>query len=124
MSVTPALKGIAGVGTMAAVQASTLILSKKLNNNDNNNDTSNKIIDNIIYDLNNQELQNKFPDYSLNILPKMNQLVNVEILFLYLLLNVFIINILINSDYKKYLPNNKIGKLLDFFYFSLYQYMV
>jgi len=78
MSVTPALKGIAGVGTMAAVQASTLILSKKLNNNDNNNDTSNKIIDNIIYDLNNQELQNKFPDYSLNILPKMNQLVKSD----------------------------------------------
>lgn len=66
---------MAGLATMAVVQAGTSIMSKVLNQGDyNNKDLSNKFVSNIIYpsnkDINNDILNN----YPLNILEDVNLL--------------------------------------------------
>lgn len=71
----PATKLMAGLATMAVVQAGTSIMSKVLNQGDyNNKDLSNKFVSNIIYpsnkDINNDILNN----YPLNLLEDVNLL--------------------------------------------------
>ena len=44
----------------------------------------------------------------------LNNLVNLEILALIILLNVYIVELLTKIDYNKFIPNNKFGKMLLF----------
>lgn len=57
-------------------------------------------------------LDNKYPNFSLNLLPEMDKLVNAEILLLSIFLNMFIASQIIKIDYSKYLPDNKLGNIL------------
>jgi hypothetical protein len=45
----------------------------------------------------------------------MDILLTVIIIFLFIIFNIFVVNKLININYKQYLPNNKVGKFLNFF---------
>jgi hypothetical protein len=114
---SPVVKLAAGLGVMGAVQASTAVMSKVLNssnNDDNNSNITKNFIPIIFNDSNYKDLNDKFTNFPLNLLPEMNQLVNIEILFLFILLNIFIVNFFISFNYSKYLPNNKIGQILNF----------
>ena len=109
----PAMKIAAGLGVMAGVQASTAILSKILNSSNNNsNSNSNSYIGNLFSNSNSDLLNNKFSDFPLNLLIEVNKLVDVELLFLIIILNIYIVKYLNKINYNKYLPNNKLGKYL------------
>lgn len=110
---SPATKLAAAAGTMALVQAGTLVMSKALNNqNSNNNDNTNQLATRLLSDSTGDSLENKFTDYPLNLLVEVNQLINVEILFLTVMFNIFIVHKLLSIDYVRYIPNNKFGNIL------------
>ena len=71
-----------------------------MNNNYNSNSISNGkiLINNIFQDSNSQVLNNNYFDYPLNLLVEVNQIINIEILFLTSIFNIFIVNKLINID--------------------------
>jgi len=108
----PMLKLGAGLGTMLAVQGTSTIMSKILNAN--NKEDGNKYISDLLSNTDSKILNDKYTEFPLNLLPEMNTLVNVQLLFIIILLNIFIVNILTTIDYSKYIPNNKLGKLLLF----------
>jgi hypothetical protein len=108
----PAMRIAAGLLVLAGIQASTLLMSKVLNSS-NNNSNSNSYVGNIFSNSNSDLLNNKFPDFPLNLLVEVNQLINVELLFLIIILNIHIVKYLQQIDYNKYLPNNKFGKFLS-----------
>ena len=56
-----------------------------------------------------------YPNYPLNLLYDIETLVNVEVIVLMLLTNIFAVQYLINRDYTKYIPDNKFGKYLNIF---------
>lgn len=56
-------------------------------------------------------LNNKFSDFPFLLL-EVDKLVDLELLFLIIILNIFIVKLLNKIDYNKYIPNNKRGKLL------------
>jgi hypothetical protein len=87
-------------------------MSKVLNSS-NNNSNSNSYIGNLFSNSNSDLLNNKFPDFPLNLLIEVNKLINVELLFLIIILNIHIVKYLKQIDYNKYLPNNKFGKYLS-----------
>ena len=109
----PAIKIAAGLGVMAGVQASTAIMSKVLNSSKNNSSSdSNSYIGNLLSNSNSDSLNNNFSDFPLNLLVEVNKLIDVELLFLMIILNIYIVKLLNKIDYNKYIPNNKIGKIL------------
>ena len=57
----------------------------------------------------------KFNEFPLNLLPEINQLATAELMFLFIILNIFIVKYITSLDYNKYIPNNKIGNILQFF---------
>ena len=59
------------------------------------------------------DLKVLYDTYPLNLLPEMNQLVNIEFLFLLILFNLFMVNIIINLNYSQYIPNNRFGEILN-----------
>ena len=106
---SPSIKLAAGGLTMATVQAFTLLVSKYLDTtNSNNGDNTKNFTVNLFKDSTYTTLENKFPDFPLNLLPEMNLLVNIELSILIVFFNIFIVNLLMKIDYKHYLPNNKI----------------
>jgi hypothetical protein len=113
---SPAAKVAVGLGVMGTVQATTAIMSKVLNknNSNNNNNLSNNFIDNIFTNSNSNDINNIYSDFPLNLLPEINNLVNLEILFLSILFNLYLVNILTKFNYNKYVPKNKLGKIFDY----------
>ena len=114
---SPMIKAAAGLGVMAAVQTTTFVMSKALNSNSNSNkNPKDPNVNNFIGDLlNNSDsklLADKYTEFPLNLLTDMNTLVNLEILVLILLIYVFIGQLITNVEFEKYLPNNRLGKLL------------
>jgi len=69
---------------------------------------------NFISDIKNNN-NNLYPDFPLNLLPEMDTLISVILLFLIIIFNVFVAHKLININYKKYIPNNKLGSIINFF---------
>ena len=55
-----------------------------------------------------------FDEFPLNLLPDINTLIILEIIFAMSIINVFIVSKLIQLDLIKYLPNNHLGKTLKF----------
>lgn len=110
---------------MAVVQAGTAIMSKVLNrSNQNSNNDTNKFLSESIPGFNpklgvgeatEEVLNSLYPEFPLNLLVEMNQLVNLELVFLSILFNVFIVNTITQINYSKYIPNNKLGRILNFF---------
>ena len=124
----PGVKIAAGAATWVAAQSATVGMAKILNANDPNANTTTKIFIKSLYlsnnnttknlnnNLNNISVINKiFNDFPLNLIPKINQLATAKLMFLFIILNIFVVKYLITVDYNKYIPNNKIGKILNFF---------
>lgn len=110
----PAMKIAAELGVLAGIQASTALMSKVLNSSNNNSNSKyNSYIGNLFSNSNSDLLNNKFPDFPLNLLIEVNKLIDVELLFLIIILNIHIVKYLKQIDYNKYLPNNKFGKYLS-----------
>lgn len=61
---------------------------------------------------NSDSINNNFSDFPFNLLPEVNKLVDVELLFLIIILNIHVVKLLSKIDYNKYIPNNKIGNIL------------
>jgi hypothetical protein len=100
-------------------------MSKVLNsNNSNGNNYRQNFIEslenlksNIVEGVNNNlsttsGINDKFTDFPLNLLPEINQLATAELMFLFIILNIFIVKYITTFDYNKYLPNNKVGDIL------------
>jgi len=105
---TPVVKVAGAAAAMLATQATTLGITKGLSSI-NKSDTQN-FIGNIIS--NRSILEDKYPDFPLNLLPEISQLVDAELLFLIILLNLFVSKLFLSIDFPKYLPKNKLGLIL------------
>jgi hypothetical protein len=62
---------------------------------------------------NNNISNNILNDYPLNLLEDVNLLLYAALLFLIVISNIYLANYLYKKEYKKYLPDNKIGNILD-----------
>jgi hypothetical protein len=117
----PGVKAVAGGATMLGVQAVSYGMSKIFNSKSSNtNNTTNKLfnyldmLDNNNINNNNNltnltKLYNEFP---LNLLPDIDQLLTVELMFLFIILNVYVVKFISKIDYNKYIFDNKFGTLL------------
>jgi hypothetical protein len=92
-------------------------VSKILNSNDSSNNT--KKLTNWFYNSSNSNdlntisnLNERFNDFPLNLLPEINQLATAELMFLFIILNIFIVKYITSLDYNKHIPNNNIGTML------------
>lgn len=108
---SPSVKLGAGLATMAGVQVTTAVMSKVLGNTNSNNGKSHFISG--IINSDSDKLTNLYPDFPLNLLPEMDLLLNVILAFLFLIFNTFIVKNLTNINYSKYIPNNKMGTILN-----------
>jgi hypothetical protein len=108
---TPTTKLAVGLATMGVVQASTSVMSKILNKNNSNN-TVNKFVANLVYPKNNNT-DNVLDNYPLNLITDINLLLYSALLFLIVIFNIYLANYLSTINYNKYIPNNKLGKLLN-----------
>ena len=111
----PGVKIAEAGATWVASQALTVGLGKILNSNDSNNSNNTNNFINGFDGLSNNNLNDKFNDFPLNLLPEINQLATAELMFLFIILNVFIVKYIITVDFKKYIPNNKAGNILEYF---------
>lgn len=105
-----ATKAGAAIATMVAVQATSALMGKVFNSG-NSNETNN-FIGNILHDPNTTNLSNQFTDFPLNLLPEMNQLVNVQIFFIFFLSNLLLSNYILKLDYNSILPKNRVGNVI------------
>lgn len=117
------VKVAAGAAVWLGSQALTVGVGKILNSNNssnNNNNTNN--FTNWLDGLSNtnnlniiSNLNDRFNDFPLNLLPEINQLATAELMFLLIILNIFIVKYITSLDYNKYIPNNKVGNILKIF---------
>ena len=56
----------------------------------------------------------KYSEHPLSILFELNRLINIEIIFMFMLLNIFVIKKINHIDFKSYLPNNKPGQMIEY----------
>jgi hypothetical protein len=88
-------------------------MTKFFNSSNNNSDSVNKnFIGNLLSNANSDSINNNFSDFPFNLLPEVSKLVDVELLFLIIILNIHIVKLLSKIDYNKYIPDNKIGNIL------------
>ena len=111
----PGVKIAEAGATWVASQALTVGVGKILNSNDSNNSNNTNNFINGFDGLSNNNLNDKFNDFPLNLLPEINQLATAELMFLIIILNIFIVNYITSIDYNKYIPNNKVGNILKYF---------
>ena len=52
-------------------------------------------------------------NYPLNLLEDGNLLLYAALLFLIVIFNIYLVNYIIKKDFNKYLPKNKLGKILN-----------
>lgn len=86
-----------------------------INNNSNINPkdpNANNYIGELLNNTDSNLLAEKYTEYPLNMLTDMNTLVNLEILVLIILFNVLLGELLTSVEFEKYLPKNRLGKLL------------
>lgn len=107
---SPAVKLGLGLGTMGAVQATGLVIGKYLNSQSTSTiSKDNKLINDIVT---NGIAENKFDEYPLNLLPELNTLINVEMIVMSVIFNLFLANFISNIDFNKYISNeSKLGKI-------------
>lgn len=112
---TPTTKLAVGLGAMATVQLSTAAMSKLFNSSTTKG--GNNFISNIFSNtsVDPSGLNDKFPDFPLNLLPEVNGFINVQLLFLIIIFNMYLVKLLIKIDYTKhltFLSNSKIGSFI------------
>ena len=54
----------------------------------------------------------KYSEHPLSILFELNRLINIEIIFMFMLLNIFLIKKINNINFKSYLPKKKEGQII------------
>lgn len=111
----PTVKVLVGLGTMATVQGATYGMSKLLESNNNKTDSSSKLVSQHLVDSTNTDVSYLYPNYPLNLLYDINTLINSELIMIVILINLFVAQYILTQDYTKYIPNNKFGKLVNFF---------
>ena len=132
MSGPPALKLLTGIAVMGGVQIGTAITANALNhitgdssnNLSNSNDLTNKygfLINsytdkgiNLLNDGFGDLLIKLYSEYPLSLLFELNRLINIEIIFMFMLINIFLIKKMNHVDFKSYLPDNKAGKIIEY----------
>lgn len=108
----PSTKIMAGLGTMAVVQASTAIMSRVLNNGGTN--SSNDNVNKFVYSFTSSNGNGiNLNDYPLNLLFEINTLLYAALLFLFIILNIYIAKYVSNLNYSKFIPKNKFGYILN-----------
>lgn len=112
---SPTVKVLVGVWTYAGVQAGTVIMSKILNFqtevNAQNSSNINKIISDSVSSNSDNNLN--IDNYPLNMLTDLDTLINVEILFLYIIFILFFSKFLKNINFNKYISNkSRLGGIL------------
>lgn len=129
----PALKIIGGLAVMGGVQIGTAFTASALNhitgeetiNNSSDNNQVNKYIFLLINNYTSKGVNfmndgfgdlliKKYSEYPLSMLFELNRLINIEIIFMFMLLNIFVIKKIIHIDFKSYLPNNKPGQIIEY----------
>ena len=123
----PGTKAVAGAAVMLTTQALTCGMVKILNMNESSSKTKKFVeyINNSNYNFINGEtkcnavniinhINDNKNDIPLNLLPEINQLVTAELMFLFIILNIFIVRYISTLNYNEYLPNKKIGNILKF----------
>ena len=109
---------------MCVVQGTTSIMFRVLNSNSTSSFNS---IDKhkFIYFSTSSNINNinNLNDYPLNLLFDKNLLLYGALIFLYIILNIYISKYILNLNYNKFIPNNKIGKIIKFFNRSLFKNM-
>ena len=133
MSGPPALKLLTGIAVMGGVQIGTAITANALNhitgdssnNLSNSNDLTNKYgfvsinsyTDkgiNLLNDGFGDLLIKLYSEYPLSLLFELNRLINIEIIFMFMLINIFLIKKMNHFDFKSNLPINKAGKFIEY----------
>jgi hypothetical protein len=112
---TPTTKLALGLATLASTQLATTIMSKVLNSNniDNNNTkNTNNFIPNIFDTTSNKELNSIFDKYPFNLLTDLDAIINIEILLIFILFNLFVASYISNLNHSKYIPDNTFGKFI------------
>lgn len=126
----PALKLMVGLGVIAGVQLFTTFTANALSQISGNNITNisdaqplfkylslvNSYTDkgvNLLNDGFGDLLIKIYSDYPLSLLFELNRLINIEIIFMFILINIFLIKKVSKIDLKKYLPENKTGQIIE-----------
>jgi hypothetical protein len=110
---------------MVTAQALTIGVGKILNKNDTPSNTK-KLLE--FYNSNTYVLERsndkfniisnyseQFNNFPLNLIPEINQLVTAELMFLFIILNIFIVKYINTIDFNMYITKyapNKVGNLL------------
>jgi hypothetical protein len=121
----PGVKAVAGVATMVTAQALTIGVGKILNKNDTPSNTKNLLefynSNTYVLERSNDKLNiitnysEQFNNFPLNLIPEINQLVTAELMFLFIILNIFIVKYINTIEFSKYITRyapNKVGYLL------------
>lgn len=107
-------KAIAVVGTAALAQALNLtantIMSNQNNNNNRNSFISNSFVSNTL-----SETNAKYAEYPLNLIPQLDTYVNIEFIFIFILINALLGNYISKSNLHldNYIKNKNILKFLN-----------
>jgi hypothetical protein len=56
-------------------------------------------------------ISERFNEFPLSLIPEINQLATAELMFLFIILNIFIVKYITTLDYNKYIPNNNVGNI-------------
>jgi hypothetical protein len=110
---TPIQKLAASVAVTAFVQVNTYYMSCVLNKGNNISNNTNNLVDYML-NVDKNNVDNIFNNYSLDLLEGININLYLALFFLYLIFNIYLGRYIISLNYNKYLPNNKIGKILDY----------
>lgn len=76
-----------------------------------NNDSTESLNNNLN---NTSVISDRINEFPLSLIPEINQLATAELMFLFIILNIFIVKYITSIDFNKYIPNNKVGNILKF----------
>ena len=116
--------GLAHAANITAQKINSSVNSSTSNTENNNNtdstDSTSKYVQNYLEQPNNIKNSNQVnteSEFPMNLLPDLETYTNLELMFLFFILNSAISTVIMNKniDFKKYLPNNKIGKFIEYF---------
>lgn len=113
---SPGVKAVSGASAMIITQAVAYNMGKLYNSNNPINHFTN-LFDNFSLDglgYTSHLNIDKYPDFPLNLLPGIDQIITGDLVLLFIILNIFIVNYITRLDYNKYLPENKLGNILKF----------
>jgi hypothetical protein len=121
-------KNVPGIGAKAAVVVGTAVAAQAINITSNkiitsSSETKNSFLSvdmsNFVDDIfMNSKNNDKFSEYPYNLIPDLNMYINLEIWFIFILINVLLTAFLLEKkiDINKYIKNDKWKNLLNYIY--------